>query len=246
MKKIKLIKYLSNIYYDNTIFAVIVIAFITFFMNIYSSEIGTSLLSYLNPIFIIVILLEFYFLKNNISQSNSTQTTVFNSILEADAYIGRRVSEAKNLKIIHFSSFGLYSEKEQPEYRKQLHLFLQRGGKFTRMICKNDDKSFYKWILSDIQENKKMNFNLFYLNKIKLSSIRILGLLIIDDEEVFLGSPYLPSFKYPIMAFREKELVKFYIDYFYYFKSKSYIIFSENHTDKKNIKEFMEDFEKSK
>lgn len=162
------------------------------------------------------------------------QFKAFDSGEQFDDYLNFRVNQAKVIKVIHLNSFPSSSTDQSYEKRSYNNIiegFLKSKKTFHRIYCKSDNPNIQDWIRSDLQKYEHLNHLIYYLDKIELTNIRTISVMIIDEEEVCLGGGYKTSYKHPTIAIKNKEIVQFYTDYFNYLLSASIQISSGDNVD---------------
>lgn len=224
---------------ENTILAVVIIAFLVFIANAIVAVTGVShpfvdrVQSVLYPSFLVVVLFELYSLRTKIAPEvadihhqihelrrkfdEEFSYLAFASGNKFDEYLEERFRQANDVKVIHISS-GTSDKRQQRGYYEILDTFIQRGGKFTRIFSDTSNEDVFRWIREDLVTYKGNNYFIHFLEDIKLADIKTIGIMIIDEKEVCLGGGYDTEFATPTLSIRNAVIVKFFLDYFNYLR----------------------------
>lgn len=161
---------------------------------------------------IILISLDLKYVKEKVETNYTFKA--FSSGEEFDDYLKHRLNSAKELSIIHFSSTLSSSERD---YVSIIDKFVDdRKGIFKRIIADSTAK-VYEWNYTELVRHKNSTYLVFLIDKIKIpGDMRTMGVMIIDDDEVCLGGGYRNFFTNPTISIQNKEIVKFYKDYYNY------------------------------
>jgi len=220
----------GSIYYENTIFAIIVVAIVVFIGNSIFPKIFGTLLERTIPLFILVVCLEIFFIRKKLCKEieeiklHTENISIYQTFLsgeEFDNYLEYRTKCASEMKIIHISSFSSSagSENEEGErsgrrYSKIIDDFLKSGKTFHRIFCDTSNKEVFQWIKDDIEKYKKEKYFINFLSNIKVENLRTIGIMIIDKEEVCLGGGYRTTYTNPTISIKNKVIAGFFNDYF--------------------------------
>ena len=246
--------FLRNLYFENTLAGIIILALSLFFVMITAPTKGKELSQYLIPLFIIVVCLEIYFIRTQIisdissikkpldqqiisgissieeSLENQTFIDSFSSGKEFDNYLENRLKTAKKIRIIHL---GDYIPAQEEEGRRYLHIienFIKTNKECHRVISKTDNPLVIDWMKKEIKDYENYKYFTYLNEEITTNNeIRTMGVIIIDHEEVILGGVHQATFDHPLFSIRNQRLVNFYQDYFDYLQINSIYI------EKKNI-----------
>lgn len=229
---------IRKIYFENTLFSFIVLAIIVFFVNVVFPDIALRIISYTIPLFIVVICIEIYFIRESLEEKllgieekldNQFLFQSFNSGEDFDIYFANRLQGAEKLKIIHIGSY-IAREGENRNYQELLEKFVLAGGSIQRVISKSNNSDMMSWFQTELLKLQSYKYRLYYLDEILTKDIRTMGIIIVDEEEVILGgSHYNPNFPKPLISTRNINLTQFYLDYFSYLRDYSRPI---SHNDK--------------
>jgi uncharacterized membrane protein YhdT len=255
-RSIRLATLLADVYFNNTIILIIILAVIAFFAQavapgqiVVPDWVNHNII----PLFIVVILLEIFFIRTrimnyleDIRENTETGFTYqsFRSGEEFDKYLESRFQTAHDVKIIHISSLSSGEparEREGRNYHKIVKAFIERGGILRRIFSDTSNKEVFQWIIDDLHEYKGHKCFIYFLKGVKVDRISTLGVMIIDENEVCLGGGYVTSFKNPTVAIKNRDLVKFYADYFDHLRNYSVFIDESNLDDLKERQSLLEE-----
>jgi len=177
------------------------------------------------------ILKEVQNLKNSIK--SDTKLNLFETKEKFDDYLKERLKDAKQVKVIHMSSESESSEGEveKKKYLKIIEEFVKSGKIFQRILCANNNDKITKWIKDDLDQYKNYKYYVYYMNKARVNDIRILGFMIIDEDEVCLGGGYKKIIENPTISIRNSKITKFFSDFFHELLTESTKLTSENIDD---------------
>ena len=217
--------WLKKIYYENTIIGIALIALIIFFGQFFFQEKAKTLLEYLIPLFILIVCLEILFIRENLNIIDQKlkvdfEFQSFNSGNEFDNYLANRFKTAKSVKVIHVNS-QTSNKRDNRRYYEILEDFVKSGKSFRRVFSDTTNIDLYKWMKEDLIKFQKDKYFLHLLDKVKIQDIRTIGVMLIDDEEVCLGGGYITSFQKPTISVKNRNVVKFFSDYFDYLRDNS-------------------------
>jgi hypothetical protein len=161
---------------------------------------------------LILISLDLKYIKKKVE--NNYTFKAFNSGEEFDDYLSHRLNSAKQVCIIHFSS--TYSNAER-KYVDIVDRFVDdKKGIFKRIIA-DSTINVYKWNYIELVRHRNSAYFVFLIDKIKIpQDMRTMGVMIIDDNEVCLGGGYQNFYVNPTISIQNKEIVRFYKDYYDY------------------------------
>lgn len=219
----------NYIYSENTLVGLIITAVVAFFGITIFPDFGTKIISFLIPLFIIVVCIEILRIRKNIEiiknkTDDSLKFIFFISGEEFDDYLRTRLRNVKDLKIVHFSTGGILSEESNPNRRIYLSIidnFIENGGRFQRVFADTVDGQIFKDSRIELEKYKTKKYYSFFFDKVLIKEGRIHNIMIIDNEEVCLGGGYYNLFEYNTISIRHKEFTKFNIDYFEGLKQQS-------------------------
>jgi hypothetical protein len=145
-----------------------------------------------------------------------------------DAYLKARFQEAKDVKVIHLSSFT--SDKRIGRgYYKILDKFINDGGTFTRIFSDTGNVEVFRWIKEDLEQYQSKKYFIYFLNDIFVKAeMRAMGIMIIDKSEVCLGGGYETEFANSTLSIKNATIVEFFMDYFNYLSRCATGIRSQN------------------
>ncbi|WP_020585975.1 hypothetical protein [Desulfobacter curvatus] len=220
-----MVNLLKKIYSENTIIGIAIIALIVFFSQLIYPEKAKVLIEYLIPLFIIVVCLEILFMRENFKNMGNKlnvdfEYQAFNTGGEFDNYLANRFKAAKSVKVVHINS-QTSNKRENRRYYEIMSDFVKAGNSFRRVFSDATNIDVYKWMKEDLLAYKNDKYFVHLLDKIKIHNIRTIGIMIIDEEEVCLGGGYVTSFQNPTISVKNKQIVKFFSDYFDYLKDNS-------------------------
>lgn len=164
---------------------------------------------------------------------NSYTFKAFNTGEEFDDYLRHRLNTAKQVNVIHFSSTQSSPERA---YVDIIDKFVdQKKGIFKRIIADSTLK-VYEWSYMELIRHKDSAYSVFLLDTIKISdAMRTMGVMIIDEDEVCFGGGYQNSFKHPTISIQNRDIVRFYKDYFGYLLPFTTTTRRPNHSIKDDI-----------
>jgi hypothetical protein len=219
------INWLKKIYSENTIIGIAIFALAVFFLQFLNPEKAKALIEYLTPLFILVVCIEILFIRDNSKKldrrlSFGLDYQSFNTGEEFDNYLSYRVKSAKSIKVVHVSS-QILGEGNYRRYCKIMHDFIKAGNSVTRVFAETDNIDIYKWVKDDLLAYQNDRFFAHLLDKVQVRDLRTIGIMLIDEEEVCLGGGYVSSFQDPTISVKNKQIFKFFSDYFDYLKENS-------------------------
>jgi len=144
----------------------------------------------------------------------------FNSGDEFDNYLANRFKIAKSVKVIHVNS-QTSDKRQNRRYYEIMNDFVNAGNSFRRIFADTTNIDVYKWMKEDLQTFQNNKYFIHLLDKVKIHNIRTIAVMLIDDEEVCLGGGYVTSFQKPTISIKNKQIVKFFSDYFDYLRDNS-------------------------
>ena len=231
-----MMNWLQKIYSENTLIGIALIALCIFFGQLIFPEKAKILLEYLIPLFIIVACLEILFIRENLKSKLKLigekicvdfEYQAFTSGDAFDNYLANRFKEASSVKVIHINS-QTSDKRKNRRYYEILEDFVKSGKNFRRIFSDTTNKDVFKWMKEDLIKFKNDKYFIHLLDKMKIHNIRTIGVMLIDDEEVCLGGGYMTSFQHPTISIKNKNIVKFFSDYFEYLRDNSKNIRSDD------------------
>jgi|GEM_PF-2786215 len=227
---------LANLYFENTIVSVIILALVVLFAKLVFPEQADRISNILIPLFIVVACLEIYFIRTQVKEVREKidDDFLFRSFAsgeEFDNYLANRFKGAREVKVIHMSS-GTSGKREGRRYYEIVGEFVQQGGRFTRILSDTSNADVFRWIKEDLIEYEQYKYFIHFVPEVLVGEIKTIGIMIIDKEEVCLGGGYDTSFDHPTISLIHEYIVKFFLDYFEYLSYRSDHIRS----DIKNVK----------
>ena len=240
-----MINFLRDLYFENTLVGIIILALCLFFLMITNKKQGLQISKYLNPLLIIIICLEIYFIRVHInpevshireqldekiipsvsylqeSFENQTSIKLFSSGIEFDDYLENRLKNAKEIRIINIGDYKPNGEEDR-RYLNIIKNFIKENKRLDRIISETDNPIVNNWIKQEMKDYKNDRYHI-HLNKniVTNNGIKTIGVIIIDHDEVILGGVHKTTFDHPLFSIKNKKLVDFYEDYFEYLDKNS-------------------------
>jgi len=220
---------LEKLYSENTVIAIALFASFVFFYQFISPENAKEIIEHLIPLFIVVICLEILFIRNrlynNLKRLNEKlkidfEYQTFTSGAEFDNYLANRLDRAKSVEVLHICS-QTSNKMENRRYYDIIDNYVKSGNNFRRIFSDTSNVDVYKWMKDDLLRFQKNKFFIHLLDKIKIHSIRTIGMMIIDHNEVCLGGGYVTTFQNPTISIVNNSIAKFFSDYFDYLRDNS-------------------------
>lgn len=152
-------------------------------------------------------------IQNNLNADFSLR--VFGTGPEFDRYLRTRFHEAKDVKVIHLSSFATSPKAVGREYSEILDKFLKNGGAFSRIFADTGNADVFTWIKDDLEKYQENKYFIYFLDEMFLKAdMRTMGIMIIDKSEVCLGYGYDTDFTNPTVSITNAAIANFFMDYF--------------------------------
>lgn len=152
-------------------------------------------------------------IKNKVNEQFSYRA--FATGPEFDAYLRTRFQEARDVKVIHLSSFATTNKNVGRAYSEILDKFLKKGGTFTRIFSDTGNADVFRWIKEDLKQYQDNKYFIYFLDEIFVNTeMRTMGIMIIDKSEVCLGYGYDTDFANPTMSIKNAAILEFFMDYF--------------------------------
>ena len=147
---------------------------------------------------------------------NETHLIPFNSKREFNDYLRFRLRRARHLRIIHMSSDTSYPDPQKGGYHEIIKKFVTKEENTLERIIPNptDNKNVINWIKDDLKKYKGLKYSVFFKKNVYLENIRLMNIMIIDNDEVCLGGGYKIASKIPTISIKNTNIASFYIDYF--------------------------------
>ncbi len=235
---------IKTIYKKHVFLVIASTAFLALVLQPFFPTYANKVLVFLMPLFTATVCLMIYFMMETlytidakVSQDFTYQS--FTSGEDFDNYLANRFKEALSVKVIHINAQSSGGQRRR-RYDKIVEKFVKSEKIFIRIFSDTSNKEVYRWIKEDLGRFQDYKYFIHLIDKIKIEDIRTIGIMIIDDDEVCLGGGYKTSFTHPTIAIKNKNIVKFFSDYFTYLLNHSNPIRSDNETNWKILEKYLD------
>jgi uncharacterized protein DUF4062 len=147
------------------------------------------------------------------SDENFGITRTFKNPDEFYDYLEKILKKARVVRVIHCSNHTS-SEK----YASKFDKFLKQGGKLLRVFCDTNKWEVFNWVKKDLEKYEGYSVN-FIRNAI--INTRLMAFMILDDNEILFGTGRKSPQEFQAASVINKELVRYFIDYFNQLQSES-------------------------
>lgn len=229
---------LEKIYGENTIIGIIIIALSVFFGKIIFPEKIAKIEPYLIPAFIVIMCIEVLFIRrkltnelSEIKKNTSIQFKIeaFKTGEEFDNWLENVLKKSNFVKVAHLSSFSSSpsdkvnggDKRKGRKYNNLISDFVNSGKTFHRVFCNTDNEEVFDWIVDELKKHEEHRYFISFMDKVTVSDVKNISILIIDNKYVCLGGGYRTRFNRPTIVIENKEIVDFYTDYFNHLTTES-------------------------